>query len=115
MKKKLTFIFTLSFLSFGSAVLAHTIVGTIKNEAGEPIPFATIYVEETGTGVTTNLEGTYRVVLGAGDYTVVYQHLGYQTERRKVSLGATEQEINIILKEQAFELKTVDVLGNSDE
>ncbi len=115
MNKILTFALYCFALLSTTPLLAHTIFGTIKDEAGKPIPYATIYVEETGTGVTTNEEGLYRVTLGSGDYTVILQHLGYEAQRQEVSLGSTEKEINIVLKEQAFELKTVEVLGNADE
>lgn len=115
MNKRQTLLVPFFLLLFSQIVLAHTIYGTIKDDKDDPIPYATIYVEETGTGVTTNDEGKYRVALGPGNYTLIFQHLGYQAERREITLGSEEQEINMVLKEQAFQLKTVDVIGNTDE
>lgn len=109
-------------LLFLGLLLVHSMVafaggvkGFIKNQRGEPLEFATIYVKETGTGVTANIEGFYEIKLEPGDYTLVFQYLGYQARIENVSVGASFKELNVELTEQALELKTVEVYaGNED-
>ena len=57
---------------------AQTIKGSIKNQSGEPIPYATVYIRELKQGTTTNTKGDYEIRLQEGRYTVTYQSMGYE-------------------------------------
>src|SRR4051812_32922793 len=56
--------------------------GTLKGKAtdagGEALPYATIYVEGTTQGVTTNGKGDYELSLAPGLYKLVCQYVGYK-------------------------------------
>ena len=43
------------------------IKGFISNTAGEPLEFATIYIDELGSGTVTNIEGYYEFRMLPGD------------------------------------------------
>ena len=47
--------------------------GTVTNESGEQLAFASIYLQGTTQGTTTNVEGNYAFELEEGDYTLVFQ------------------------------------------
>lgn len=89
--------------------------GTVRGDDGKPLPYATIYVKETGSGTTTNEEGYYEITLAAGAYSLVYQFLGFQTELRKIEITDRFIELNIVLKVQTTLLREVTVkAGNED-
>ena len=55
-----------------------TIRGVIYDDGlGETIPFANVYVVETKTGTTSDLDGTFTYDLDAGVYSVEFSYLGY--------------------------------------
>lgn len=106
--------FTL-FLGCVTVVAASGLRGTVKAEDGTPLGFTTIYVKQLGTGTTTNADGFYELSMPAGNYDVIFQYLGYETQERKVTIGDAFVELNIIMKSQAIMLQNVTVhAGNED-
>jgi len=81
--------------------------GSIKDEKGEPIVGAYVFVQGTTTGVNTDANGNYTISVAKGQ-TLVCQSLGYTVEKVVVSNSAS---INFILKEEASLLSQVVVLG----
>src|SRR5690349_7193745 len=71
----LTFLFCLS--SF-----AATITGTITDDKGVPLPFASVSVKGTSKGAIANSQGKYVITLEQGSYQFVCQHIGYKTVER---------------------------------
>jgi Outer membrane receptor proteins, mostly Fe transport len=81
--------------------------GSIKDEKGEPIVGAYVFVQGTTTGVNTDANGIYTISVAKGQ-TLVCQSLGYTVEKVVVSNSSS---INFILKEEASLLSQVVVLG----
>jgi len=114
MPSKFTFFLFLSLL-INTSAWAGGIRGKVYNEAGEPLSYAAIYVKETGSGTTTNAEGSYELRLKPGDYTLVFQFLGYQTVVKEVAIGQTFKYLDITLPEQTLQLQEVDVVGSGED
>src|SRR5699024_3825785 len=57
------------------------IIGTVFNaETGEPLPGASVYLEDTTIGAATNKEGDYKITgVEAGKYVLVAQFIGYKS------------------------------------
>ena len=108
------FIFLLIVL-FSTTAWAGGIRGTVKDEKGEPLSYATIFVKQTGTGTTTNDEGKYDLSLPAGKYEIVYQYLGYETVTKSVDVTADFVVIDITLKIQSTMLQTVVVKAGKED
>ncbi|MCK5078378.1 MAG: carboxypeptidase-like regulatory domain-containing protein, partial [Bacteroidales bacterium] len=53
---------------FCHASHAGLISGYITNEAGEPLPFASVYILGTTIGTASNPEGYFELELPAGEY-----------------------------------------------
>lgn len=105
----------LGFFLFNTAlVFATGVRGTIKADNGEPLPFATIYIKELGTGTTSNAQGFYEIAMPEGAYTLNYQYLGHESQQREVTVGKDFIEINITLKVQATQLREV-IINSSNE
>ncbi|MEO0338542.1 MAG: DUF5686 and carboxypeptidase regulatory-like domain-containing protein [Bacteroidota bacterium] len=108
----LLFLFSYSTLSL---VQAQGIRGVIKDQGDLPLQFASVYINETGDGAVTNIDGKYELQLEPGSYTAVFQYLGYQTKVEKIEIGNTWKEFNIVLSPQAFTLKQVEVNSNGED
>jgi hypothetical protein len=109
MKNKITFL-----LLFASLSLFSQIKGTIKDEKGNPIAFANIYVKDTYTSTTSNEQGKFELnVKKAGNYTILFQFLGYKTHKEVLFIETFPRIINVTLLEENIELNEV-VISKAD-
>lgn len=108
------FYFLLFFLcSFTS--LAQGIKGTVYTPAGEPLPFATIYIKALETGSSTNEQGKYEVALPTGNYELVFQHLGYTSVLKNVQVQNGYITLDVTLPDQVIQLKEVEVNARAED
>jgi hypothetical protein len=113
--RKLLVLVSLLLLTANSAV-AQGIKGTITNPVNEPLPFATIYIEETKSGTTTNDVGYFEIRLPPGTYTFSVRYMGYTPQQFKVEVitgGYTVK--NIVLNETAQVLSEVEVKRSKED
>lgn len=89
--------------------------GIVTDEAGTPMPGATIYVTELMQGTTTNNDGIYSISLPPGTFTVSYQFLGYVPVTREISIGSSDILSDISLREQFFEIPAVRVSASGKD
>ncbi|MGC6422879.1 MAG: SusC/RagA family TonB-linked outer membrane protein [Flavobacteriaceae bacterium] len=107
MKIKSLFIM-LSFFGFVISAHAQSVVnGTVTNALGEPIPGATIVVEGTNMGTTTDFDGNFSISVEQ-DQTIEVSYVGFQAEK----LVYTGQDsLSITLQESVDELDEIIVTG----
>lgn len=101
MRIRITLLFTLILLSFGSALAQtnFTLSGTITDKAdGEDIIGAQIKLKDGLTGTVTNEYGFYSLTLAQGKYTIVYSFPGYKDVTEEIDLSADVRK-DIILEE----------------
>ncbi len=68
-----------------------TITGKVSNLSGEPLDFSSVAIEGTSLGTSTDENGDFTIAnVPAGDYKIVASFLGYETNRRRISLKAGE-------------------------
>lgn len=101
-------IFLLAFFS-ATTLLAGGLSGRVTDSGGAPLSFATIFVQQTGSGTTTNEEGYYEIRLDPGRYTLIFQFLGYRSESREVVVGSRFELLNVTLQAQPLQLREVEV------
>jgi TonB-linked SusC/RagA family outer membrane protein len=110
MKTKL-FKYLSSFLllfAFGFSVQAQSISGTVSDESGVPLPGATVLVEGTQNGVSTDFDGNYSIEASSGD-TLVFSFVGYTSQSVVVGSSAT---VNVSLQpDNALSEVVVTALG----
>lgn len=113
--KKLIFIaFFISGLC--SALFAQTdkatVEGVVRDSDGKPLSFATMFIAELGTGVSTDLEGKFRFTGTKGtEYTLNVSYLNHVDKEAKVKAGSPEPLV-IVLEEQSYELAEVVVMAD---
>src|SRR6478609_2789288 len=95
------FLFLLILFPF-QAIQAGGVKGTVKSADTGLLPYASIFVKQTGTGAVTDANGRYEISLLPGQYDIVFQFLGYETVSRSVDVTTQFIELNIELKVQAI-------------
>ncbi|SDP61405.1 conserved hypothetical protein [Mucilaginibacter sp. OK268] len=74
---------------------------------GKVLPGVSIRVKGTSIGATTDVEGRYSIQIPAGNPTLVYSYIGYETEER----AANVQVINLGLRPSTRQLDEVVTVG----
>ncbi|WP_298137182.1 DUF5686 and carboxypeptidase regulatory-like domain-containing protein [Flavobacterium sp.] len=102
--KKITslFLLLLSICSFAQ------IKGTITDTKGNPMPFVNIYLQDTYTSTTSNEQGKYELnVKTPGKHVVLFQFLGYKTEKKIVQAEKFPQNVDVQLIEEDIQINEV--------
>jgi hypothetical protein len=112
MKSAVVFFVVVSTLaSYGQT----TIKGVVRNSAGEPVPFANLFLKNTYDGSSASDDGTFHFTSDeTGVQTLVIKALGYKELQKQVTLN-DEEEINlsIALTEEINELNAVTISAGS--
>jgi len=82
---------------------ANTVYGKVLDSKGDPLPFASVVVKGTTTGVTTNAEGFFSLALPSGASTLVFSSVGLASTEAKVSRGF----MSIVLNDTEKQLSEV--------
>ncbi|OFX85908.1 MAG: hypothetical protein A2W99_17150 [Bacteroidetes bacterium GWF2_33_16] len=106
----------LSFFVFITSVLsAQCIEGKVIDSNSNPIPYATIYCEETSKGTTSNIEGFFKLDLPKGEHVIIIRYLGYKTKELTIICSEEKQIVNIQLQEQAYKIPEVRILASGED
>ncbi|MBK79173.1 MAG: hypothetical protein CMC88_09030 [Flavobacteriaceae bacterium] len=100
--KKVIKLLLFSVLSLQMVVAQKTITGVVSDNEGLPLPGATILVEGTSTGVTTDFDGNFSITAEEGD-TLNISYVGYQSQ----SIVVGDQDTLNISLELGNELEEV--------
>ncbi|WP_026978282.1 DUF5686 and carboxypeptidase regulatory-like domain-containing protein [Flavobacterium tegetincola] len=102
--KKITTVMLLLF----AIVISAQVKGTITDDQGKPIPFVSVFIENTYNGTSSNDNGSYDLnVTKPGTYTVVFQYLGYKTLKKSINPNQFPFLLNVILAEENINLAEV--------
>ena len=83
------------------------VTGTVKDHTGNPVAGATILVEGSTTGTTSNADGSYSIT-ASSDATLLVSFIGYQPQQIAV---AGKSRIDITLKEDSQSIDDVIVVA----
>lgn len=113
----LTFFVFIHSLVFVVSAFAQTsgVRGTLSDEAGTPLSYASIFVKQTGTGTTANANGDFEIPLPKGRYELVFQHLGRRSEVRIVDVGNGFTDLDVSLEPQEIMLQSVTINANDED
>ena len=113
MKTNLLKFLTLSFMiMFQWSFAQKSVSGTVSDSAGVPLPGATVLVDGTSNGVTTDFDGVYSIMANEGDVLSV-SYVGFTTQKVTVGASAT---LNVTLAaDNALEEVVVTALGITRE
>ncbi|QRM88037.1 SusC/RagA family TonB-linked outer membrane protein [Lacinutrix sp. WUR7] len=85
MKTKFSGILTLllAFVVQFTFAQGKTISGTVSDENGLPLPTATIIIQGTTTGTSTDFDGNYSIAASQGD-VLIFSYVGYANQNQTV-------------------------------
>ncbi|WKD85641.1 hypothetical protein KCTC32516_00982 [Polaribacter huanghezhanensis] len=102
---KNTFILLVLFISFSAS---SQITGKVVDNKNNPLSFVSIYLDGTITGTTSNNDGEYELsLIKPGNYTVVFQFLGFKTVKKAVKITSFPFQLNTKLTEEQITLNEV--------
>ncbi|MBE0650629.1 MAG: TonB-dependent receptor [Bacteroidales bacterium] len=89
-----------------------SILGRVMDEeTGEPVNFATCYVEETKTGSISGKNGFFTLVLKPGNYTVTINYMGYQARKYMLDILSGGKFI-VTLRKTVYQIQEFVVHGD---
>jgi len=83
---------------------ATRVTGSVTDEKGNALPYASILVHGTTRGVTAGNDGKYSLDLAPGSYTLVCQYVGYTRRERKIVVGTTGLVVDFQLSLQQLSM-----------
>ncbi|MCE1199148.1 MAG: TonB-dependent receptor [Marinilabiliales bacterium] len=91
--------------------------GEVVDEAnGERIPFATVMMEGTTKGVSTDQNGHFALEkVPADTAVVVVSYLGYHTKKIELTPGKTNEPLHVEMKMQSVGITEVFINGRKDD
>ena len=102
-------------LAFTSSIFAqYQITGKITESNGEVIPFASVYVKTTTKGVSANVDGSYKLSIDKGSYTLVFKAIGFKTIERNIDVNSN-LVVNQALPTESYTLKNVVIRPNAED
>ncbi|MCH2033827.1 MAG: DUF5686 and carboxypeptidase regulatory-like domain-containing protein [Tenacibaculum sp.] len=105
---------TLLFLFLITSAFAQ-IRGKVVDKNNQPLPFVSVYLQNTLSGTTTNDNGEYILeTKKTGKQTVVFQFLGFKTLKKQVEIESFPFQLNVQLKEEEVQLEEVTVNSNEN-
>ena len=109
------------FFFFSSLLFSQTkgvIVGKVSDEnTEEPLAFAKVFIEGLQLGTSTELDGTYRLEVPTGSYTVKVTYQGYN-DLKKYNIAVNSgnpQVINFRLSSMTTEFDEVQIIYNTNK
>ena len=89
-----------------------TFSGIVRNEAGAPLPGASVYVMKLKKTLQTNKDGEFTLKdVPDGEYEVIISFIGYENYRTKVSVANHEAWLSADLKQSMSKLDETVVKG----
>ena len=86
MEKRLSMFFACLFLSIGMALAQTKVTGTVvSSEDNEPVIGASVKVVGTKTGVATDIDGKFSLVVNSKNAELEFSSIGMVTKRLKAS------------------------------
>jgi hypothetical protein len=109
------FLLIIGFTLFTIKSDCAVVTGRVTNTAGEPLPFANVYIKGTTKGTTTNLEGYYRLEVAKGPCELVYRFMGYKMKVEPVVITDEPLQLDVSLEKENYTLNEVMVRADAED
>ena len=109
MKQKLILLpFFLSILNGQTGIISGFVT---DSSSGESLIGANVFLQETGQGMATDINGYYIIQkIAPGNYTIMVSYIGFDVSRQPISIVEDQSvKLDIGLVEQVVELNEVEV------
>jgi len=83
----------------------------LDQETGEPVFYATVYIEETQSGAVTDINGFFTLSLNPGKYNIVFDFLGYEKKKYQLEV-LSDGNFSIQLNKTVYQIEEFVVYGD---
>ena len=106
---KASFQYMFALLFSVATLFAQNITGTVSGDNGNALAGANVAVEGTGTGASSNQDGSFSISgLSDGTYTVTASYIGYENASAVVTVsGGMASSVNLVLDQGDIRLNQV--------
>jgi hypothetical protein len=94
---------------------AQKIEGTVYDDEGNILPFASVLIKGTQLGVTANNHGKFSFNLSPGSYTIECRHVGYATREKSITLDSKNVVVDFTLALQQLRLKEIVIKKDGED
>jgi TonB-linked SusC/RagA family outer membrane protein len=108
MRKILSLLAVLILLYVSATAQSRYITGQVRDNEGEPVPFTSVTLKTTGKGVTSDVNGNFRILAATGD-VLVFSAVGAQTT--EVTVGTSDIVTVTLVKTGNLQEVVVTALG----
>ncbi|KIA92951.1 hypothetical protein OC25_14690 [Pedobacter kyungheensis] len=91
-----------------------SVTGTVKDTNGQPVPFASVYLKNTTTGTSANVDGKYSIKLKNGQQTLSFRAVGYKQQDHIINLS-DDISLNVTLTAESYTLENVNIRANAED
>ena len=107
MKKLLLIFFLIGISRQTYAQQVQYLSGTIKDDSGNALPGAGIYISGYKIATVSNNDGDYRLPLSPGNYDVLIKMIGFLPQNQNITIIDQAIKLDIVLKESVISLNEV--------
>lgn len=112
----LFFVLVMCFIVMPADDISGQITGLITDKKGIPLPYASVYQENTTKGTVSNENGIYEFFPeGSGQIPVQFQYVGYKMVKKTVSYEGKKIVLNIQLEEDDALIGEVVISANRED
>ncbi|MFM7510524.1 MAG: DUF5686 and carboxypeptidase regulatory-like domain-containing protein [Bacteroidota bacterium] len=105
----------LFFVFFGlTQTYAALVTGRVVDAEGHPLPFASIWIQETKQGISANSEGLFELTLPPGKYKITCQYVGFAKQERIITVTNVVMQLDFVLLKQELTLPAIIVSSKED-
>ncbi len=105
----------ISTMLFSALVYGQSLTGQITDTKKQPIPFATIYSEQTMEGTLANSNGIFTLNLSPGLHTICIKHMGHKTQLVPVDIKKDTLQLDVSLQPQVFTIPEARILASGED
>lgn len=110
--KKISFVSSFLLFALFSAAQTGIIKGTVKDASGNPLSGASVTLQGSSRGTSTNADGSFSLTANAGTYLVNASYVGFSTGKQNVTVRAGETETLYFALEESGQEQAIVVLGS---
>ena len=107
--------FSILSVVFSTALHAQAFKGSVTDSAGNPLPFSTIYIKELAYGTSANQDGEFQLKLAPGNYTCIFQSMGYRKVTKNILVGKGTISLHVILPGLVYSLNEVVISSGGED
>ncbi|WP_306639738.1 DUF5686 and carboxypeptidase regulatory-like domain-containing protein [Sanyastnella coralliicola] len=98
-----------------AAVAAQVVEGTVLDMDGAPLPYASVYIESTTIGVSTDIKGRFRMEVPEGTERLVMSFVGYKPQTITLPASFETHFVSVELEVSSNEIKTAEIVGDTKD